>query len=164
MVDAKSFCKNSQFQLENSFAWWMPRLERCEANLPSKFCGPHQKICEFRPLLLSGQSGSDSSTLLLKPSDYAHNNAVLLRNHGRPRFWELFFVLGILKDKNNSLVFINRNSFSGRISYLLIESFLPYQKIAISSGVVEFSRVLALQQKLLFESWSSSLGPRVYDD
>lgn len=105
---------------------------------------PHQKICEFRPLLLSGQSGSDSSMLLLKPSDYVHNNAVLLRNHGRPRFWELFFVLGILKDRNNSLVFINRNSFSGRTSYLLIESFLPYQKIAISSGVVEFSRVFAV--------------------
>lgn len=77
-----------------------------------------------------------------------------------------FFVLDILKDKNNSPAFINRNSSSGRTSCLLIESFLPYEKIAILSGVVEFSTVLALQQKalLLFRSWNSSLGPRVYDD
>lgn len=55
-----------------------------------------------------------------------------------------FFVLGISKYKNNSPAFINRKSFSERTSYLLIESFLPYKKIAISSGVVEFSTVLAL--------------------
>lgn len=73
---------------------------------------------------------------------------MLLRNHGRHRFCELLFVLDILKDKNNSPAFIDRNSFSERTSYWLIESFLPYQKIAISSGVVEFGTVLALQQKL----------------
>lgn len=129
----------------------MPRLERCEANLTSKFCGPW---CSTRKSVYSGpwcwvvNQDQALPRSCWNQSDYAHNNAVLLRNHGRHRFCELLFVLDILKDKNNSPAFIDRNSFSERTSYWLIESFLPYQKIAISSGVVEFSTVLALQQKL----------------
>lgn len=151
MVGAKSFCKNSQFQLENSFVCWMPRLERCEANLTSKFCRPW---CIIRKSVNSGPCCWVVNQDLTLPcscwnqSDYTHDNTMLLRNLGIQRFWELFLVLDILKDKNNSLAFINRNSFSGRTSNLLIESFLSYKKIAISSGVVEFSRVLAFQQKL----------------
>lgn len=169
MIDAKSFCKNSQFQLENSFVWWMPRLDRCEANLTSKFCRPW---CIIRKPVNSGHCCwvvNQHQTLPCSGwnhPDYVHNNALLLRNHARHRFWELFFVLDILKDKNNSPAFINRNSFSGRTTYLLIESFLSYKKnsnLVRSCGVQHSVSILA-KALLLFESWSSSLGPRVYDD
>lgn len=169
MVSAKSFHKSSLLKLENIFVRWVPRLERCEANLTSKFCGPW---CSLRKSVNSGPwcwVVNQDQTLpwsCRKQSDYAHNNATLLRNHGRHRFWELFFVLDILKDKNSSPAFINRNSFSGKTSYLLIESFLPYKKNSnlVRSCGVQHSVSTAAKALLLFESWSSSLGPRVYDD
>lgn len=83
-------------------------------------------------------------------------------------FCELFFYARfVLKDKNNSSNFMNRNSFFWDGLLLDRKSFgLPKNSNLIrccGCGVLH-SVSSAAKAILLFESWRSSQGPRVYDD